>query len=47
MVINTDGKPSARDVDAGAPKTIGLYLMGDVKQFDPRMVSRHRRKPGL
>src|SRR6201982_3385481 len=35
-VINTDSKPGVfATLDAGAPKTIGLYLMYDVKQFDP------------
>jgi len=35
-VINTDGKPGVfATLDAGAPKTVGLYLMYDVKQFDP------------
>jgi hypothetical protein len=35
-VINTDGKPSVfATLDAGAPKTVGLYFMYDVKQFDP------------
>src|SRR5215470_14373663 len=35
-VINTDGKPGVfAALDAGAPKTIGLYFMYDVKQFDP------------
>ncbi|PYJ21967.1 MAG: twin-arginine translocation pathway signal protein, partial [Verrucomicrobia bacterium] len=35
-VINTDGKPGVfAKLDAGAPKTIGLYFMYDVKQFDP------------
>src|SRR5436853_7253366 len=35
-VINTDGKPGVfATLDAGAPKTIGLYFMYDVKQFDP------------
>src|SRR5215475_6003879 len=34
-VINTDGKPGVfATLDAGAPKTIGLYFMYDVKQFD-------------
>src|ERR1043165_4568190 len=34
--INTDGKPGVfATLDAGAPKTIGLYFMYDVKQFDP------------
>ena len=36
IVINTDGKPGVfATLDAGAPKTIGLYFMYDVKQFDP------------
>src|SRR5438093_7231041 len=35
-VINTDGKPCVvATLDAGAPKTVGLYFMYDVKQFDP------------
>jgi acetylornithine deacetylase/succinyl-diaminopimelate desuccinylase-like protein len=35
-VVNTDGKPGVfATLDAGAPKTIGLYFMYDVKQFDP------------
>src|SRR5213595_590563 len=35
-VINTDGKPGVfATLDAGAPKTVGLYCMYDVKQFDP------------
>jgi acetylornithine deacetylase/succinyl-diaminopimelate desuccinylase-like protein len=35
-VINTDGKPGMfATLDAGAPKTVGLYFMYDVKQFDP------------
>src|SRR5256886_5961903 len=35
-VINTEGKPGVfAMLDAGAPKTIGLYFMYDVKQFDP------------
>jgi len=34
--INTDGKPGVfATLDAGAPKTVGLYFMYDVKQFDP------------
>src|SRR3989442_9793575 len=34
-VINTDGKPGVfATLDAGAPKTLGLYFMYDVKQFD-------------
>jgi acetylornithine deacetylase/succinyl-diaminopimelate desuccinylase-like protein len=35
-VINTDGKPGVfATLDAGASKTVGLYFMYDVKQFDP------------
>ena len=35
-VINTNGKPGLfATLDAGAPKTVGLYCMYDVKQFDP------------
>jgi acetylornithine deacetylase/succinyl-diaminopimelate desuccinylase-like protein len=35
-VIATDGKPGVFAVlDAGAQKTVGLYFMYDVKQFDP------------
>src|SRR5438874_1003427 len=35
-VVNTDGKPGLfATLDAGAPKTVGLYFMYDVKQFDP------------
>src|SRR6201984_2782265 len=35
-VITTDGKPGVfATLDAGAPKTIGLYFMYDVKQVDP------------
>ncbi|HEY6070829.1 MAG TPA: M20/M25/M40 family metallo-hydrolase, partial [Chthoniobacterales bacterium] len=35
-VITTDGKPGVfAQLDAGAPKTVGLYFMYDVKQFDP------------
>jgi acetylornithine deacetylase/succinyl-diaminopimelate desuccinylase-like protein len=34
--INTDGKPGVfATLDAGAAKTLGLYFMYDVKQFDP------------
>jgi acetylornithine deacetylase/succinyl-diaminopimelate desuccinylase-like protein len=34
--VNTDGKPGVfATLDAGAPRTIGLYFMYDVKQFDP------------
>ena len=35
-VVNTDGKPGVfATLNAGAPKTVGLYFMYDVKQFDP------------
>src|SRR5438067_9182888 len=35
-VLNTDGKAGVfATLDAGAPKTVGLYFMYDVKQFDP------------
>src|SRR6266481_4910339 len=35
-VINTDGKPGVfATLDGGAPKTVALYFMYDVKQFDP------------
>src|SRR5436853_7557446 len=36
VVLSTDGKPGVfATLDAGAPKTVGLYFMYDVKQFDP------------
>src|SRR5437667_670964 len=35
-ILTTDGKPGVfAMLDAGAPKTGGLYFMYDVKQFDP------------
>jgi acetylornithine deacetylase/succinyl-diaminopimelate desuccinylase-like protein len=35
--IDTDGKPGVfATLDAGAPKTVGVYFMYDVKQFDPK-----------
>ena len=35
-ILSTDGKPGVfATLDAGAPKTVGLYFMYDVKQFDP------------
>ena len=35
-IIDTDGKPGVfATLDAGAPKTVGLYFMYDVKQYDP------------
>jgi acetylornithine deacetylase/succinyl-diaminopimelate desuccinylase-like protein len=34
--VDTDGKPGVfATLDAGAPRTVGLYFMYDVKQFDP------------
>jgi acetylornithine deacetylase/succinyl-diaminopimelate desuccinylase-like protein len=34
--VNTDGHPSVfATLDAGAPRTVGLYFMYDVKQADP------------
>ena len=53
-VVNTDGKPGVfATLDAGAPKTVGLYFMYDVKQFDPAewtsppLEARLVDKPGL
>src|SRR3954452_7374707 len=53
-IINTDGKPGVfATLDAGAPKTVGLYFMYDVKQFDPAewtsppLEARIVDKPGL
>jgi acetylornithine deacetylase/succinyl-diaminopimelate desuccinylase-like protein len=35
-IVSTEGKPGVfATLDAGATKTIGLYFMYDVKQFDP------------
>jgi acetylornithine deacetylase/succinyl-diaminopimelate desuccinylase-like protein len=35
--IETDGKPGVfATLDAGAPTTVGVYFMYDVKQFDPK-----------
>src|SRR5258708_5250331 len=35
-IVATEGKPGVfATLDAGAAKTIGLYFMYDVKQFDP------------
>ena len=35
--VKTDGKPGVfATLDAAAPKTVGLYFMYDVKQFDPK-----------
>ncbi len=35
-IVETGGKPGIfATLDAGAPKTVGLYFMYDVKQYDP------------
>jgi acetylornithine deacetylase/succinyl-diaminopimelate desuccinylase-like protein len=35
-IVETDGKPGVfATLDAGAAKTLGVYMMYDVKQFDP------------
>ena len=35
-IVESDGKPGVFALlDAGAAKTVGLYFMYDVKQFDP------------
>jgi acetylornithine deacetylase/succinyl-diaminopimelate desuccinylase-like protein len=54
VVIKTDGKPGVyATLDAGAAKTVGLYFMYDVKQFDPSewtsppLEGRLVEKPGL
>ena len=53
-IINTDGKPGVfAMLDAGAAKTVGLYFMYDVKQFDPAewtsppLEARIVDKPGI
>ena len=53
-VIETDGKPGVfATLDAGAAKTVGLYFMYDVKQFDPAewtsppLEARLVDKPGI
>ena len=53
-VIETDGKPGVfATLDAGAAKSVGLYFMYDVKQFDPAewtsppLAARIVDKPGL
>ena len=52
--VPTDGHPGAFAVlDAGAPRTMGIYFMYDVKQFDPSewssppLEARLVDKPGL
>lgn len=35
-IVETDGEPGVfATLDAGAPRTVGVYFMYDVKQFDP------------
>jgi acetylornithine deacetylase/succinyl-diaminopimelate desuccinylase-like protein len=53
-VIATEGKPGVfATLDAGAAKTVGVYFMYDVKQFDPAewtsppLEARMVEKPGL
>src|SRR4249919_27846 len=53
-ILDTDGKPGVfARLDAGATKTVGLYFMYDVKQFDPAewtsppLESKLVDKPGL
>ena len=53
-VIETEGKPGVfATLDAGAAKTVGLYFMYDVKQFDPAewtsppLEARLVDKPGI
>ena len=53
-ILDTDGKPGVfATLDAGAAKTVGLYFMYDVKQFDPaewsspRSQAHHRDKPAV
>ncbi|GAC1348272.1 MAG: M20/M25/M40 family metallo-hydrolase [Myxococcales bacterium] len=52
--VPTDGKPGVfATLDAGAARTVGLYFMFDVKQFDPAewtsppLEGRMIEKPGL
>jgi acetylornithine deacetylase/succinyl-diaminopimelate desuccinylase-like protein len=53
-VVPTAGMPGVfATLDAGAPKTLGVYFMYDVKQFDPRewssppLEARLLDKPGM
>ena len=53
-VIPTQGKPGVfATLDAGAPKTVGVYFMYDVKQYDPAewesppLEARILDKPGI
>jgi len=53
-IIQTDGRPGVfATLDAGAPRTVGMYFMYDVKQFDPAewssppLEARIVERPGL
>ena len=53
-ILETDGKPGVfATLDAGAAKTVGLYFMYDVKQYDPAewtsppLEAKMVEKPGL
>src|SRR5688500_4630887 len=53
-IMNTKGKPGVfAMLDAGAPKTVGIYFMYDVKQYDPAewssppLEARIVEKPGI
>jgi acetylornithine deacetylase/succinyl-diaminopimelate desuccinylase-like protein len=53
-IIQTDGRPGVFGVmDNGAPRTVGMYFMYDVKQFDPSewssppLEARIVERPGL
>lgn len=53
-IVDTDGKPGVfATLDAGAARTVGLYFMYDVKQFDPKewtsppLEAKLVDKPGL
>ncbi len=53
-ILDTDGKPGVfATLDAGAAKTVGLYFMYDVKQYDPAewssppLEARLVDKPGM
>jgi hypothetical protein len=44
--VPTDGQPGIfATLDAGAPRTVGLYFMYDVKQVDHRVAIASRGKP--
>src|ERR1043166_5227862 len=54
VIISTEGKPGVfATLDAGAAKTVGVYFMYDVKQFDPSewtsppLEARLMEKPGF